>query len=162
MLKEIIGFPDYKIDTVGNIFSFKYAAPRMLKPWINTWGYYAIKLCVDNKVKHVRVHRLVAITYLDNYSEELDVNHIDGNKLNNSVDNLEMCTRRQNCQHAFDIGLNKRGSNHHAAKLTEEQVGEIKGILDEKVNQTRLAEKYGVSPQTICDIKNGRGWRGVL
>jgi hypothetical protein len=76
----------------------------ILKEYIGRWGYALVKLCSNGKAKEMKVHRLVAEAFL-NTPEKDQVNHKDGNKLNNSVENLEWCTGSENMQHAYDNGL---------------------------------------------------------
>lgn len=64
-----------------------------------------VGLYKDNKRKRVLVHRIVALTYINNPENKPDINHIDGNSLNNNVDNLEWCTKKENMQHAKDTGI---------------------------------------------------------
>lgn len=73
----------------------------ILKQEISKNGYCKVMLCKNKKRKLLSVHRLIAMTYLDNYSEDLQVNHIDGNKQNNTINNLEMVTCKENIQHSF-------------------------------------------------------------
>lgn len=82
---------------------------KILKQTINTYGYPCVGITfIGGKRKVVPVHRLIAITFLPKPTEDqTQVNHIDGNKLNNSVSNLEWCTASENLKHAYKMGLNK-------------------------------------------------------
>ena len=94
---------------------------KILKQVINTKGYYYVNLSKKSKVQNIRVHRLVALVFLDNPNSYRCINHIDGNKLNNNVANLEWCTYSHNLKEAYRIGLRERpkyvGKNY---KLREE------------------------------------------
>lgn len=97
-------YPRYDVSDDGQIKNNKTG--RIMKTAINTRGYEQVCLRDDNKTQHtVRVHRLVADAFLDGDKEHLDVNHIDGDKLNNRASNLEWCTRKENIAHAYDTGL---------------------------------------------------------
>ena len=96
----------YGIDTQGNVFGYK--RKKIVMPVINKFGYRRIKLCKENKLYYFQVHRLVAQTFIPNPNNLPQVNHKDGNKLNNSVDNLEWCTQSYNMKHAYKIGLEKK------------------------------------------------------
>ena len=88
------------------------------------------------------------------------MNHIDGCKLNNHVSNLEWCTAAENIQHAFEAGLAPSGEARSQAKLTNEQVLEIRNNPD-ALNCEKLATKFGVSPSTIGEIQLGKTWQNV-
>lgn len=101
--KEIQGYNGrYFISSNGQIKN-KYG--KILKPWIRN-GYYTIGLMVNKKRTNYYIHRLVAEYFLSNPDKQRNfVNHLDGDKLNNNVSNLEWCTRQENAQHAYETGL---------------------------------------------------------
>lgn len=109
------------------------------------------------------VHRIVAETFIPNPLNKLEVNHIDGDKKNNHVSNLEWATRSENMKHHY---RNKRyklhGSLNSQAKLTEAIVSNIKKRLLAGETGTSLATEYGVAHGRIYDIKHGRSWSHVL
>jgi len=82
-------------------------------------GYIRQKLSMNNKCKSIFSHRLVAEAFIDNNDYTLDINHIDGDKTNNNVNNLEWCTRSENIIHAIKTGLKvyPTGKNHHNSRL---------------------------------------------
>ena len=106
--KDIKGYENkYQVSNLGNIRSINYNntnKPKILKPYIRN-KYLSVRLSKNGKERHVKVNRIVAETFIQR--PELEVNHKDGNKLNNSVDNLEWCTRKENVQHAIRTGLKK-------------------------------------------------------
>ena len=102
MLK-VKDFEDYTIDETGNVFSIR--KNKYLKQTINRNGYCKVTLQKDKYKKTFSVHRLVAQAYLKNYSNTLQVNHINGIKIDNRVENLEMVTAKENMQKAVEIGL---------------------------------------------------------
>ena len=93
----------YKISLQGNVFSL--ISNKKLKPNLNKNGYYQINLYKNTNIKCFYIHRLVALHFIPNLLNKSQVNHIDGNKLNNHIDNLEQCTVSENNQHACDNGL---------------------------------------------------------
>lgn len=114
MFVQIPEFPMYLIDECGVIVSLIYNNPmnpgcrwRVLGPTPNRQGYLQTHLRKEGRTYARDVHCLVAKVFLGNRPEGMDVNHKDGNKLNNNCDNLEYCTRSQNIQHAYNTGLNK-------------------------------------------------------
>ena len=88
----------YQVSNYGNVRSFKNNKVYLMKQSINNTGYYALSLYLNNKVTNKKVHQLVAIAFLNHIAcgYELVVNHIDFNKLNNKVENLEIVTSRVN------------------------------------------------------------------
>ena len=81
---------------------------KILRQNKTTTGYYYVNLSKQGKVKNMRVHRLVALTFIDNPNNYLLINYIDGNKLNNKVENLEWCNHSYNLKEAYRIGLRKK------------------------------------------------------
>lgn len=104
--KDIDGFPNYQVSDLGRVRNKKTG--RILKPGCAGGGYLYVVLSKDGVQCNRHIHRLVAESFLDWPSEKRDVNHIDGNKQNNYLHNLEWCTRRENINHAYANGLNKR------------------------------------------------------
>jgi hypothetical protein len=95
--KDIIGYPRYKITPDGNIYSKR--SNRAMIQQTNANGYKWIQLCVNNKKKNFYIHQLVAQHFIENPDKKQIVNHIDGNKTNNNVDNLEWVTHSENLIH---------------------------------------------------------------
>lgn len=102
-IKDIKEFKDYTIDTEGNVYSKR--KHKYLKQTINKYGYCKVTLQKDKYKKMYSVHRLVAEAFIPNYNKLPQVNHIDGNKQNNHVANLEWCTAKHNMNEAVRTGL---------------------------------------------------------
>lgn len=119
-------------------------------------GYENITLRIDGKTKVCSVHRLVAKTFLQNPNNYKAVNHIDGNKLNNNLSNLEWCSYSQNMKHAYKTGL-KVAKN--GAKLSAAQVAEIRTLcVSSNLTLKQIGERFGVSKAAISKIKNRKSW----
>lgn len=109
----------------------------------------------------MRVHRIVAKLFIPNPNNLPVINHKDGNKTNNNVDNLEWCTNKENQIHARDNGLTKTGEGCVFSKLTQKQVDFIKENFSKKnpqYNNVQLSKMFNVDMSTISRIKNGNRW----
>lgn len=137
---------------------------RMLAQSADQDGYLVLGLSLDGKSKTVKVHRLVAKAFIDNPDNLPEVNHIDEDKTNNNVDNLEWCTNAYNLTYGHRLEC-VRGERAPHSKLTAEQVDEIRRTYikgDLKFGQSALGKKYGVShPAIACIVKN-KTWRHLL
>lgn len=128
-------------------------------------GYMYVFLCKDGKLQRYYVHRLVASAFLENAENKPTVNHIDGNSINNNVDNLEWATFSENTKHAHDNNLITpcRGEKNPNAKLTEKQAYEIINRYAEGgISQRKLAKEYGVSHSVVRNIIIGRKWPHLI
>lgn len=123
-------------------------------------GYLRVKV----SGKTLQVHQILAVKYFGEKCIGLQVNHKDGNKLNNSKENLEMVTMDKNLRHALETGLNKgsslRGEEVKTSKLSEDEVRSIR--KSNGISQRKLADKYGVSKGTIQSILERKSWKHVL
>lgn len=100
--KDIKGYEWlYRVSNLGNVITVK--SGRVLRPGVHTGGYHQVGLCREGVVKTYSVHRLVALAFISNIDKKSDVNHIDGVKTNNSLSNLEWCTRSENIRHSVDV-----------------------------------------------------------
>ena len=99
---------EYHISNHGAVKSYKFGKERILKPYlIGVLGnqYFAIGICTNGKMKNQKIHKLIASAFIPNPLNKLTVNHKDGNKTNNHIDNLEWLTHKENIQHAWTTGL---------------------------------------------------------
>lgn len=154
----------YQVSNLGNLkrlVSKRVLFERLIGSSIDRYGYVKRALCKDGKMYYFTEHRLVANAFIPNAFNKPSVNHINGIKTDNKVENLEWCTNKENTQHAIRIGLkDQKGIKHHKCKLTEKQVLEIREI---GFSQTRmfLSKKYDVSRTTILGIIRRDFWKHI-
>ena len=134
---------NYEIDIFGNVYSLK--RKKYLKAMTNKFGYkfVRIRLGHTNLYKIKFIHNLVGDAFLGQNSE-MDINHKDGNKSNNILENLEYVTRSENLKHAYSKGLRKMKLNYDS----------ILNIRNSKETGVSLSKKYGVSTAMISLIRN--------
>lgn len=166
-LKIVNGFENYLISESGIVIKMPYTDSngkiqqgKILSIKIDKAGYCHCTLIKDNKNHTKLLHRLVAEHFIK--KSLLQVNHKDGNKLNNHHSNLEYVTDKENKEHAVKIGLFQKGATNGMSKLTEENVKNIKFLLS-KNNRTQkeIANMFNVTSYTISDIKNRKTWKHV-
>lgn len=156
--KIVQGFENYLVSTLGNVKTINGRFKKVVYDNKNSYGY--VELWKNNKGKKFRIHRLVAETFIPNYDNKEQVNHIDGNKTNNCVDNLEWVTPKENVTHAINNNLIilKYGSNNVSAKLKEEDVKFIRENAKVNISVKELAKQYNVSTTNIYNILNNKKW----
>ena len=145
----------YKVD--GTTQTFK---DKIIKLCLITKGYEGTGLTKKGNRESVKVHRLVAIAFIDNPENKPQVNHIDGNKLNNCATNLEWNTNIENMKHAVESGLfkNVKGRERLRSILTENEVLEIRSS---NLSSRKLGNVYNVNKSTILSIKNRKTWKHI-
>jgi hypothetical protein len=157
---------NYFVNRHGEVITYNWrnAGRRaVLKPATDKKGYRRVGLVVDGRLITRKVHRLVAKAFIKNVEDKPQVNHIDGNKANNRVENLEWVTQSENKRHSFSLGLeDNNGSNNPFAKLSEADVLRIRMDYDTKTKSTReLANEYNVHISTIRKIGNRKVWKHI-
>ena len=169
--RDVEGYVDYyRVSSYGRIMSRDRVVPnrwgngqhrkgKLMSPGSSPNGYKIITLHKKGKVKYQTVHRTVAAVFLPNPENKPEINHIDGNKENNNIKNLEWVTVVENKKHAQDTGLfSSKGENNPNVKLTE---SDVRCIRLSNVAMKELAEIYNVSRGAISKIKTRRSWKNV-
>ncbi len=135
---------------------------QILRPSLNPSGYLVISVrAAGGKATQKTVHRLVAKSFLPAVPDDMQINHIDGDKQNNRISNLEVCTAAYNCQHRSSVlGLN-RGSKNKGARLTEETAMLAVELIKSGVTQHEVARIIGVSRSTVSHVYYGITWKHV-
>jgi hypothetical protein len=146
----------YEVSNTGRVRGIKRG--RILNQGISSAGYLIVGLSKNNKRKTTLVHRIVLEAFTTRRKKP--VNHKDGNKLNNRVDNLEYTTPKKNQIHAVEKGLIRSGEKSHRSILTEKQVISI--VTKESCSSNAsLGRKYGVHESNISKIRRGLSWKRV-
>lgn len=173
-MEKQIDNTNYFANEKGEIITYNWRGTKkrsILKPAKDNKGYLKVGLLINGKLKTYRVHRLIAETFIPNPLNKPQVNHKNGIKTDNMVENLEWCTNRENQLHAIQKGLiiHKKGykrdtewligENNSNSILTEKEVLEIREkFVPRKVTRTILAKEYNVSKATIKDIILRKSW----
>lgn len=150
----------YAISNHGRVYSLRYK--RLLRPASASNGYLIVDLRLDMSHNYRRVHRMVAESFIPNPDNKSYVNHIDGNKLNPRIHNLEWVTAKENSQHAVKTGLYRPA---RPRKLTHDDIRAIRArcVNGCKINgQSAIAKEYGVTRQVIISIMNGKTYRNIV
>lgn len=162
MWKQIPNFPDYDINTDGQIRSKKHKKPKVLKPWYNKAGYAMISLRAGGKTHKFYIHRLVWATFNGPIPDGMCVLHGPGNnKSNASLSYLRLGTTSENMMDKVRDGTSNRGERCGAAKLTEVQVKYIRARLKDGVRRSYLARLFEVTTECIRDIHTRRNWSHI-
>lgn len=169
--RPVVGYEDiYQVSEFGDVKRIKpdrhdtKAKGKPMKVTIEKWGYAAIELAhPENPPKYWKVHRLVAFAFLGECPDGMQVNHRDGNKLNNHYSNLEYVTPKENVKHAFDMGLRQssKGENHGRAKLTDDIVRNLRIRYASGEGVQQLAQEYSVDWSTMKDAVTRVTWKHV-
>jgi hypothetical protein len=159
--KEIPNHIGYEISSLGNLRTRrKYKANKYtlineykkLNPHINNSGY---RMCLLDG-KQMKISRTVMLAFFG--ESDLLVNHINGVKHDDRLENLEYCTASENISHAYKNGLSKSGESHYKSKLTKEQVFKI--FSDSRTERT-IAKDYGISQINVNRIKRKIIWKHI-
>ncbi len=129
---------------------------KILKAKIDNKGYNKFDLYNGKgKSKGYLAHRLVAFNFLPPpLDKQIQVNHIDGNPLNNHYTNLEWVTPKENSEHAVKIGLFPRGAKHHLSILSDDDVMRIRELHTSGFKQWQIADKFGIHPSVVSRYIN--------
>jgi len=153
----------YEISDFGRVKRIKKGpgstVGRILKTFLSKPGYCRVCLCKDTKRRYKNVHRLVMAAFVGPCPEGKQVNHIDGDKENNHIENLEYVTQSENIRHSFAIGTrSQRGEKNTQSSLTEDNVHEIRHLSLCGLTQKSIASRFNVTRTAISSIMTGKTW----
>lgn len=162
--RPVVGYEGvYEVSNLGRV---KRVGPakgaqsgRVLKPLPDRRGYQSVVLWCKFVEKRTFIHKLVAAAFIGPRPDGLAVNHIDHDPTNNRAANLEYVTNRDNTHHAMKAGRMAHGERHGSAKLTADQIIDIRAASG--ITQRELAAKYGVGQMTINAILRRKTWTHV-
>jgi len=149
---KIEGFEKYEVSNLGKVRNIK--SGRVLKPKLNKYGYLTHCLYGHDKKKFRLLHRIIATAFIDNPDEKPQVNHIDENKLNNDLSNLEWCTVRENIIHGTRT---KRAAEKRFKKVIQLDLND--NVLNEFESIRQAEQKTGIDASSICRCCNGKAKR---
>ena len=160
--KTINRFPDYEVSNEGQVRRSKGGQGaqigKVLKWHTHTSsGYPDIRFSIDGKQTAIPVHRLVANAFLGDRPDGMQIRHLDGNKLNNHLDNLCYGTAHENAQDRVEHGTSSKGLKNPKNKLTEAQVNRIRSMQGQ-VKAKHAAYIFGLNESTIYRIWNKKYW----
>lgn len=154
--RDAPGWPGYRVSSLGRVMGKR----KMLSPRDLGNGYLYVHMSdrANSARKTVLVHKLVTAAFLDERPSGVQVNHINNDRGDNRVSNLEYLTPKQNCQHRRVHGTFPVGENNGRARLTAEQVKEIRVRRSNGDKLKDMANEYGVHKNTIWWITSGQTW----
>ena len=176
--KDVVGYEGfYQVSNLGRVRSCdryveqlsrrgnpanRVIKGRILSPRIAR-GYSMVTLHSAGLGDQRLIHVLVAQAFIGDRPKDFDINHIDGNKANNRLSNLEYCTRSQNIRHSYKLGLQipLKGELRVEAKLTDAKVLEIRGLIAQGLQGKTIAKMYGVNPSLISKIRTRKLWSHI-
>lgn len=146
---KIEGFDNYEVSNLGKVRNMK--SGRILKPRLTKNGYLEHLLYKNNKQRHLLLHRIIATTFIDNPEGKPQVNHIDENKLNNDLSNLEWCTIRENAVHGTRI---KRIAEKRSIEVIQLDLDD--NVLNVFKSMVQAEQETGVFASSIGACCNGK------
>lgn len=164
--EPVIGWEDrYAVSNYGRLKGFWIKPFRLCRIQVHNdefKKYLVIALCKNKKKYKTGVHRLVAQAFIPNPEDKPEVNHIDGDKQNNRVENLEWVTGSENMRHSFANGRKpKRGEGIGTSVLKEEQVLRIRELYDNGFSNMQMRRTFSISESTVSRIIKRESWQHI-
>lgn len=152
----------YLVSDYGDIINIENGYKLKHKP-CNRSGYHLVGSYISGYGSN-SVHRIVYETFVGKIPEGLQINHLDGNKSNNHLSNLEVCTASENIKHAFDTGLNMpcRGGDAYNSKVTESNVISMYDMFKNGYSNDQVSEIFNLHSRYVSLIRHGRRWKHLF
>jgi hypothetical protein len=158
MEKEIKDFPGYSVTDDGKVISYKYKTPRIMKTWYQKSGYENIKLCKNNQTYHFLIHRLVAEAFIPNPNNFPEVNHINKNRQDNRVENLEWSDRVDNVYDSYST-MSPIRNFRECILMTEDESKIIKEFQSIAAAARYASENFGCSESGLIRNHKSKGYK---
>lgn len=173
--RDVAGFEGYyMISNLGRIKSLtrkitektgkvNILKSRIIRQCVNDQGYWRFTANKDGKRKGLLQHRLIATAFIPNPENKPFINHKNGIRSDNRIENLEWCTHQENVDHSWRTGLNQNiGEGNSVSKLTLKDVLYIKKVYEDKWGQqSSLARMFNVTPSAIASVVKNKSWAWV-
>jgi hypothetical protein len=160
--RRVAGYPHYEVSSLGRVKNV--TSGRFLRPSVSTRkgkNYSFLRVCLTNGhgAKPYSVHRIAAAAFLGPRPDGTEIDHADGNPLNNAIENLSYVTHAENMRRATRV---PKGEGHLRAKITDDVVREIRRReAAGRAKSASLVAEFGIGLKTIYDIRKGRSWKHV-
>lgn len=166
-------FPRYEVSNQGRVRNLhggrRFPVGHIHVGQLDQFGYPVVLLRIDGKRKMVKVHRMVVNAFLESIPPEKQVNHKNGQKADNRLENLEIVTPSQNVRHAFDVlgrvVIQKnpaRGEAHGNARWKNRQIRRIRALYEQGVTQKEIARRFKTRQGAISRIVRRTAWDHVI
>jgi len=153
---QIKDFPNYVIYESGKVINM--TTGKDVSICVHKHGHHVVRLWHNNKTKLFNLYRLLAIHFIPNPQSKPQVNHIDGNRLNYALSNLEWVTQSENMKHAYNNGLTggtfERGSKHSQRKLSLQDIYDIRNLRGKGFRLKEIGSQFNVTPDHVCRVCN--------
>ena len=159
--KNLPGWPTIEVSNEGRIRNTSMFGVKVLRQQISKRGYYVVRPRIKRKRPALKVHRAIAMCFCEKKQGQEQVRHLDGDALNNSINNLSWGTHQDNMLVRNRHGTDNRGERCGSSKLTWPIVRAIKELWKRHcpITDTRIGEYFGVSQPTISDIRRNKTWQ---
>lgn len=155
---SIEGFPDHIVSTESRVYCLRRGKITPIAIQLDKDGYQTVRLYLDGMGKWFKIHRLLAKCFLKNYTDGLEINHINGLRSDNRLDNLELVTHKENMAHSLARRLNNGTFRSSSAKLQKNEVVFLKNYSG-TMQKKHLALIFGIHRSTLRSLQVNNTWK---